>query len=93
VSQHRLNRTSLLELIAQLLLLLAVPWLIDVFKLPPGGWVELNIAAEPLPDCPAVGAGPWGAMAPLLGDLPSMRERKLPEASSLPPLLSDPAAQ
>lgn len=88
-----MSRTSLLELIAQLLLLLAVPWLIEVFKLPPGGCVELNMAAEPLPACPAVGAGPWGAMAPLLGDLPSMRERKLPEASSLPPLLSDPAAQ
>jgi hypothetical protein len=91
-STSQLSLTSLLELMAQLLLLLAVPWLMDVFKLPPGGCVELNIAAEPLPDGPAAGDGPWGAMAPLLGDLPSMRERKLPEASSLPPLLSDPAA-
>ncbi len=77
-----------------LLLLLAVPWLIEVFRLPPGGWVELNIPAEPLllPDCctwtPAAG---WGAMAPLLGDLPSMRDKKLPDASSLPPFWSEPA--
>lgn len=78
-----------------LLLLLTAPWLRAVLRLPPGGWVEVKEPLLLLGDKPppaAATAPGWGDTDPLLGLLPSMRDKKLPEASSLPPLLSVPAS-
>jgi hypothetical protein len=94
------SRTSCFEPMLQPLL--SAPELMKLFRLPPGGCVLPSTPAEPLLVMAGCCALIWPPLAaagadrdPLLGLLPSMRDRKLPEASSLPAclLLSEPVKE